>query len=360
MVVFSEPEITANGESPEDNAFIIARAGIGYYFWQSRYFADFSQDPAYDHSVQPYLMKRFEIKARIFFLEGGAEYLTNRFRESTDFESEEQTREEQDPLARQLSAFAGLRLGGYTIKTDIVFRKFQGNITSNGLKLYSGAVVPLYYYPESGNPLALNKGDDVNWFTVYKQYEIKLVKGGSLSNFSWDLGFQYIEYESPAEMEIQIGHNDLFSATLPAVPQALMFTKSKIYNIIFGYHQRKFITESFVFEWYAPLIVGLTSMENQYMELKPQWSYPPTNFVASTYIQASLQYVTKYVKLEFGGDFNMMMSNIYNETTLSRDLAYRSSTDGTEKTLPEGTDITVRSMKWEYFWGVYIRASAYF
>ena len=348
-------------ESPEDSAIITARAGLGYYFWQSKYFSDFSMNPAFDHSVQPYLMKRFELRAHLFFLDGGAEYLTSKFQDWFDFESEEQVNEEKDPLARQLSAFAGLRLGDWSLKTDVTFRKFQGSIESNGYKSYtSGTILPLYYYPESGPLIQLAPGEEALWFTTYKQYEIKLVKGGSLSQFSWDLGFQYIEYESPVEMEIQIGHNDLYSIGLPAVPQALMFTKSKIYNVVFGYHQRRFITNSVFFEWYAPLTVGLTTLENRYMELKPQLSFPPTNLVATTYIQASLQYVTSFVKLELGGDFNFMLANIYNESSLDRDLVYQDSSGNPNETMPAGTDITVRSMKWEYFWGIYVRASAFF
>jgi hypothetical protein len=56
----------------------------------------------------------------------------------------------------------------------------------------------------------------------------------------------------------------------------------------------------------------------------------------------------------------MMLANIYNESSLRKDLPYLASGTGTNQTLPEGTDITVRSMKWEYFWGLYVRASAYF
>jgi len=352
--------ICSDRESPDDDAVITASAGIGYYNWQMKYATDFGLDTPFDHSIQPFILKRFEVKASLFFLEAGASYLTNKVNEAMDFEEDPEMREEEDPLARQLGVFAGIHLGSYAIKTSAVFRKFRGNIKSNGVRrTLSDDRDPLYYYPETGDELVLNIGDEVNWYTIFRLYEIKLVKGGSLSRYSWDFGFQYIQYESPTQVDITIGHEDIPTG-LPEVPSALMYSKYRVYNLIYGFHNRFFFLDNLYLEFYFPVIVGINRLENSYMNLDPHFGYPMTNLTASTVGQVALRFVTGHVKIEIGGDFNLFISIWNNKTTLERDLSYLDQKDGTPRTLEEGTDITVRSWRYEYFWGVYAQASAYF
>ncbi len=87
---------------------------------------------------------------------------------------------------------------------------------------------------------------------------------------------------------------------------------------------------------------------------------PVSNMTASIDFQVSLLYVRPHFKIELGGNLNMVYSDIFNYTSLDRDLPYMDSDGVMMQTLPAGTDITVNARLWEFFWGVHLMACAYF
>jgi len=358
---------------PQEDALVSARAGMGYYFWRMQYYSETETSPVFNHSIQPYLMKRIDLQAHVFPFTLGLDYLTSAIRGGADFESDDRIEENRDPLARQLTLLGGLQWGDYLLKTDVVFRKFSGNITTQGVETdFLPGNIPVNYYRSDGTHEVLYPGEEVGWFTRYRMYAIAVVKKNRGNGMEMGGGIQYVEYDVPVELSLGIGNDRRSDFTIPEIPIALMLSKVKSYNAVFSVRDTRPVAGFLFLEMQLPLALGITTIDNPYMGLRPQMhnpresgftnfmQLPVSNITASIDFQVSLQYVRPHFKIELGGNLNMVYSDIFNYTSLDRDLPYLDSDGVTMQSLPAGTDITVNTTLWEFFWGVHFLACAYF
>lgn len=150
--------------APEDSAWVYAYAGFGYYEWkmmsQNEYLSLFGVDDMsgidFRHEAEPFVLKKYGVKANIFLLSLGLDYFSDRFSFKTDFDNTRDLQQENDRRSEQLKFLSGLRFGSWAFSATALFRDFNSVLTSRGYRAINDTVVPVYYYDEDGGESTLS------------------------------------------------------------------------------------------------------------------------------------------------------------------------------------------------------------
>ncbi|HSV95926.1 MAG: hypothetical protein MUC76_12270 [Spirochaetes bacterium] len=355
-VVYPQPYAAKYAEMPYD-PFITAYAGTGYYYWNDLSgLIESSGEKAVEQKVEPYVMKKFYVKADLWIFNAGIEYLTSRFTDMGNITEEQSAEEQQDPLARYMRFFSGLQLGGVELKGNLTYRKFQGALKSLGMKPYDGTppILPVLYYPANGPKQELAKGDEAPWSTVVRDYEIVLSipmnerrRRGMFT--SYEIGGRYTSYSAPQKLRF----TDPEAAPGDTYFSAVMQTTYHIYSLSVGYRTRYQTISDVYVEFYAPGVFGFHRFENDYLDARPKY---PFNFTATGRGHLCLGYDLKHVRLEGGIDYTYYCSYSKADVKLKEDIDYYSERTGDPVTLTQGSKAEVSAMRLELFWGVYLQA----
>lgn len=343
-------------EKPYD-PFITAYAGLGYYYWNNLSgLVEFGDDKVVEQKVDPYKMKKFYVKADLWLINAGIEYLTTRFTDLGDITEEQSAEEQRDPLARYMRFFSGIAIGGYELKANVAFRKFQGTLKSLGMEPDDGASpeVPVYYYPARGAGVILAEGDEVPWSSIVKEYEMVLsVPMGEKRrrglSMSYDIGARYMTFSAPQRLSLELADNPSIDTTYLAVMQ----TRYHIYSASFGLNMHYQWMSDIYMDFYAPGVLGFHRFENRYLSARPKY---PFNFTATGRGHLCLGYDLKHVKVEGGIDYTYYYSYSMAKVKLKRDMWAYSEWDGVDTQLYSGEKYNVESSRLEIFWGVYLQA----
>ena len=347
--------IAGTSDTVEREPWIEAYAGFGHYNWKLVYSSELSNDPAFNNTTQPFILKKFEVKTNLKIVQFGLNYFTNRFDNMLNTTEESDVARENDPLARQLALFAGLTLGRLVITTDVTFRKFQGTIHSNGISTQTAGRVPVKYYTSSGTDIDLQPGDEITWYSVVKDYLFKVgtpwrrKTGGSAAV---EFGVRVVKYSSPTEFGIT--YNDPSLLSIDEVATALIVTNITQYFGGFSFWVNYTWTNGLYWEWYIPVYLGFSRAENAYVEMKPT----SLSYTTSSMGRMAVGYQSGYLRLELGCDYNAMfsMSSSY-QTKMKRDLPYYNRSDGSLETIDAGSEVNVSMGRLEIFWGIYAHAT---
>jgi len=299
-------------------------------------------------------MKKFYVKADLWLINFGIEYLTSRF---TDFEgiTEEQSVEgKNDPIAKYMRLFSGISIGNVELKGNVSFKKFQGTLKSNGIKIDNGYTKPVYYYPEHGDVVPLEPGDEITWFSIVKDYELVLSLGGNKKRRyggygSYDIGARYTNFTAPQKLRFS---NDRYTALVSDVT-AVMLTEYHLYSLSLGWNVGYTTRALLYYEFYFPAVLGFHRFENSYMDVRPKYPY---NYTVSGRGKICMGFDLKHVKIEGGVDYTYFYSNTMASTKLKQEIDYLSEADGTPGNLPQGSKVQVAASRLELFWGVYVQA----
>ncbi|MGV7928193.1 MAG: hypothetical protein AB2L13_04670 [Spirochaetota bacterium] len=347
-------EAAKRAELPYD-PFITAYAGLGYYYWNNLSgLFEYGGQKAVEQKVEPYKMKKFYVKADLWIINAGIEYLTTRFTDMGNITEEQSAEEQKDPLARYMRFFSGIAIGGYELKANVAFRKFQGTLKSLGMEADDGTEFPVIYYPSRGPSQELDEGMEAPWSTIVKEYEIVLsVPMGERRRrglfMSYDIGGRYMNFSAPQKM--RFGAEDM-----PAVASDftnIMQTRYHIYSISFGLNMHYQWMSDIYMDLYAPGVLGFHRFENHYLSARPKY---PFNFTATGRGHLCLGYDLKHVKVEGGIDYTYYYSLSQADVKLKQDVDCYSEEDGLIRTLPQGSKVEVSAQRLEIFWGVYLQA----
>ncbi len=201
--MYSDGGSSVSGEAPAA-PWIEVYAGLGYYTWKMQYNTGLYGNSIFENTTQPYILKQFDVRANLRILQFGLNYLTNRFDDAFNTTGETDATEENDPLARQLALFAGLRFGPLVLSTDAKFRKFEGTIRSNGMPVLTG-VVPGRLYTDSGI-VELPAGKELTWYSTIKDYSARIGMPRDRKtgwNGAIEFGGRLVEYRTPTEIGVK-------------------------------------------------------------------------------------------------------------------------------------------------------------
>lgn len=336
------------------NPFITAYAGIGYYRWHTfNHLFESSTHQPLEQKIDPYIMKKFYVKADLWIINAGLEYLTSKFTDFSGITKEENLSEEDTPLAKYLKFFAGVEIWGMKITFNTSFKKFRGTMKSNGIKTLSAGIIPVYYYPEKGSYVQLNPGDEISWYTMVSDYELlfSFLIGRKKSYgfiMSYDIGFRYIQYKAP--QKIRFGSSGM---SLGSDITAVMMTEYQIYNLSLGFNIAYKWKSGLYLEYTLPAVLGLHDFKNSYID--PDLEYP-FNYTAGGRGKLCIGYKMKHVKIEGGIDYSYYISNSLGPAKLKKDITYQSETDGSVGTATKGSTAEINTQRLELFWGVYLHA----
>ena len=350
-----QSEAAKRAELPYD-PFITAYAGLGYYYWNNLSgLVEYGGQKAVEQKVEPYKMKKFYVKADLWIINAGIEYLTTRFTDMGDITEEQSAEEQKDPLARYMRFFSGIAIGGYELKANVAFRKFQGTLKSLGMEPDDGSgIEPVYYYPARGDGVILNEGDEVPWSSIVKEYEMVLSipmgeKRRRGLSMSYDIGARYMTFSAPQRLSLEEADNPGIDSSYMAVMQ----TRYHIYSASFGLNMHYQWMSDIYMDLYAPGVLGFHRFENRYLSARPKY---PFNFTATGRGHLCLGYDLKHVKVEGGIDYTYYYSYSMAKVKLKRDVNTYGEYTGDPETLTAGSKYQVDASRLEIFWGVYLQA----
>lgn len=360
MLVFIAPASVAYSQAakgpdiaPEDSSWVYAYAGFGYYEWkmmsQNEYMSLFGIDESsgidFRHEAEPFVLKKYGVKANIFLLSLGLDYFSDRFSFNTDFDNTRDLQQENDRRSEQLKLLSGIKLGNWAFSATAVFRDFNSVLTSRGYRTMDDQLLPIYYYDEEGTEVVLPKGEKINWYTVFSEYELKVDY-----NLRWmvlGFGLKYKEYESPSVMDISYG---------PAQDgSVLMYTRNKFAEVFFATKSLYPIWGDFYWQFNVP--VSLTVWGEVGNDLFKKETLPLS---AGSVGNLSLTYLLSHMKIEAGFDYAMYFTMLQMENVkLDKAVRFNDSYDGEEVPVPAGSSVDLELNRLEFFWGFYIHASVF-
>lgn len=360
LVFFIAPASTAYSQAangpdmaPEDSSWVYAYAGLGYYEWkmmsQNEYLSLFGIDESsgidFRHEAEPFVLKKYGVKANIFLLSLGLDYFSDRFSFNTDFDNTRDLQKENDRRSEQLKFLSGLRLGNWAFSATAVFRDFNSVLTSRGYRDMNDGMHDIYYYDEDGTEVILPRGEEINWYTVFSEYEFKVDY-----NLRWmvlGFGLKYKEYESPSVMDISYSYSENGSV--------LMYTHNKFAEIFVGTKALCPIWGDFYWQLNVP--VSLTVWCEVENDLFKKQAHPLS---AGSVGNLSLTYLLSHMKIEAGFDYAMYFTLLQLDyVKLNKPVNFNDSYDGSLITVPAGGKADLEFNRLEFFWGFYLHASVF-
>jgi hypothetical protein len=332
----------------EDNAKINIYGGYFVNHWKinSSIFTDIS------YNNEPYKILQFGAKTNYSFLSFGIEYSNSEFSSTgTLFDNDSKAWGKQSHFAEQLKIFNGMTFGKLSLYIAASLQKYNTTGTLNDSN-------PLYYYSEKEGIIVLNQNDKINWYSDYKQFDVRLqysVFDGATGAF----GIRYSIFEAPTEVFIT-SNDDPAKHT----GEILLYTKNKIFDTYFGasikgYQSKHFytlfsISGSFLFTSYYP--------ENKYFDIEYKNPFSFDSFSISGIYTASfsLNFKWEHIRIQTGIGVDCSIANLtYDKTTLKNDT---SATDQSGNTVVynSGEDVELEFKRTDIFWGYFINASAFF
>jgi len=351
---------------PENTSPLYMYGGYGYFGWKmistSDYIGIFTGEESpglgYTHNAEPFIVKRYGVKSNLWIFSVGLDYLSDKLSSPTEYDRNADLEKNQDRKAQQLKLLSGLHLGGVTLHANVTYREFNSTITSQGQRDYSGNLVPLTYYPKSGDPILLQPGEEFSWYTQFTQYEVKLE-----TTFPWgaqDFGLKVMQFEAPSELNISTSFT---SSAGHASGDVLMYTKNTMYSIFYGIKSLSRLAGNFYLSTYTPMDLGFGG-NRATCEYFEAGSLNPLSFnriFASSAGTIALQYLRPHVKVEAGLDYGLYYSMItLNDTELKKDISFYDDMDNTMVTAKAGDKVNLRLTRIEVFWGLYAAACLYF
>jgi hypothetical protein len=346
-------------KNEEDDSIILAKIGYGVNKWnisplQRKIKGDKS---SYDYTSEAFYTKRFDLELRLFFLKGGLEYLTNNLREWGGFnrddakmQSQSQS-QAQDSKLRQFDIFGGLKIFDTTIKTEILLRQFSNTLISRGVQdTYSGTgMLPIHYFNKDGKSIDLQRGDCLQWNSLYQQYDIKMVTQHNKYIIT-EMGIQYAIYDAPTEYSITYTRTTYSGIPLPLLVHTTLYS----YNFVFGARIRSYFNDYVYLQMFMPATLGASKFENPLFKTKYGYS-----FASSANI--SLNFATGFTHLEAGveGRFVTMYAFSVSKTSTKQDIDVQLS-NGNSEHLDKGTKLSYISMRDDLFYGAFVKAGVFF
>jgi hypothetical protein len=349
--------------NPEESATIYAYGGYGYYRWKMMSMESITDALTSDiptsgmrfkHESTPYVVKKYGVKTNISFLSFGLDYFGDTLSlPAMESDKEKKLEEDESKKARQLKYLSGIGFGDLSFHFNITRRDFDSTITSKGYKPLMNPTVPIYYYPETGDPVTLAEGDKAAWYTSYTDYEGKLVR--SSGPYAFEFGARYVRYDAPTELSIsQNGSRG----------DVLMFTENRMVTLFMGIGTFSRIAGDFYLHYYVPVnIAGYYYAENSYFDVedKKPFSKNTLSLTTSSSGNLSLAYIIKHFKLEGGMDYGFYYSQLMlTDAKLKKDVDYTNSVSGITETASAGSKVNIEAKRIEFLWGFYLHASAYF
>ena len=337
-----------NTDNEYRDPWIEAYAGLGYYCWDLSYL---SGGNLFDNDIDPFILKKFELRGNLRLLKLGLNYFTSRFDDMFNTTDEADVAKENDPLARQLAMLAGIELGPVVISADAKFRKFQGTITSNGKDLSGGGSVESIVYTSSG-PEYLAKGDRLTWYSMVRDYTLKVGtpwRRKTGFNFAMEFGARMVEYASPVMIDVaeHIG-------TGSGHTTGLFVSDITQYFIGFSFWMNYTWANGFYWDWALPAYLGANRLENPYLDMGPGNTY---TFSSSGKLASG--YRTGNVRFELGFDYDFFISNSMYTSRLKRNVAYYTPL-GDPAIMSAGAQVDSEFVRMEIFWGIYLHATVMF
>jgi len=343
--------------NPESEAWIYAFAGYGYYDWKMMNTNDFTKlftkqtiGLDYTHNAEPFIVKKYGIRANVLLLSVGFDYLGNKW-PSFDKSDEDKFRNTGNNHLQQLRYFSGLSFGSYIFVFDYLSRDFKSTITSRGMSTFSNTNVPFYYYPEKDSPYLLANGDKISWNALDSEYEVRVDKKFTLSIMSF--GLRYVTYDAPTQLHLTtIGSsgNDL-----------LMYTKNEFYYLFFNFKHLNHIAGDFYYSLSLPIsISGVYASKNRYFDTGLNPYSHGTSYALASAGSLSLQYLLSHLKIETGFDYSFNTSYLMKtEIRTKNDLTYTDQSGGSAL-IPAGSQVSLTGQRIEIFWGMYVHVVAFF
>ncbi|MBP7583604.1 MAG: hypothetical protein KBA61_06200 [Spirochaetes bacterium] len=296
------------------------------------------------------------MKSTIWIFSLGLDYLSDRLSLPTEYDKNEDLEKTGDNRARQLKLLSGLRFGNYTVHANVLFREFNNSITSHGIRDYDGNVLPLTYYPKSGDRMDLQPGESISWYTRYTEYEVKIEQRVGWGNV--DYGLKVMRFEAPSEINIS-------PADSGASGNILMYTDNTLYSVFVGFKSLSHLWGGFYLGSYTPMDLGYGGYRARcdYFEAG---SYNPFSFSnrshqVSSAGTISLQFLQPHVKVEAGLDYGFYLSlATLRDVKLEKSVTFLDEFDQYPHTVNAGERVDLEIMRIEFFWGLYISACLYF
>ncbi len=344
--MFSEGVSYADRESHVE-PWLEFYAGLGYYQWKMQYNTGLYGNSVFESTTQPFVLKQFDIRANLRILQFGLNYLTNRFNDAFNTTGEADATEETDPLARQLALFAGLGFGPMVLTTDAKFRKFEGTIRSNGMPVLTG-VVPGRLYTDSGI-VELPAGKEITWYSTIKDYSARIGTRRERKpgwNAALEFGGRLVEYKTPTEIGVKTHGIYPTKET-----NALFISDIRQYFAGFSFWFNYTGSSGLYWDWFVPAYLGANKTKNSYLEMGPGNTY-----TFSSVGNTAIGFRGDNVRLEAGLEYDYFISTSSYTTTLKRDLIYYKAL-GMEDKISAGSQVDLKMIRMELFWGIYVRAT---
>lgn len=351
-----------NFRNPEGSSLLYVYGGYGQYNWKMMSMGSLmdifasdlpSEGMRFEHKATPYTVKRYGVKSNFLIFSLGLDYLGDTLDLPAEFDSEKELEEREDKSVKQLRYLSGIGFGNISFQFNVTLREFDSQITSRGYKTFDDNVLPVYYYTENGEQLLLNDGDKTAWYTTYDDYEGKIVWDSWLSTI--EIGIKYTTYDAPTEVRIDDAgtHGDI-----------LMYTENTMVSVFGSATGLSHIAGDFYIKYYVPFnIAGYYYAENDYFRVKDKKPFSKNTFsqTASSCGNFSLAYILKHLTLEAGVDYAMYFSFLeLKNVELKKDVEYYDSIYDSVTTANAGDRVNIHAERLEFFWGYYIKASAYF
>jgi len=348
--------------NPENSSLLYVYGGYGQYNWKMMSMESIvdifdsdmpSKGMRFDHKATPYIVKKYGVKSNFFIFSLGLDYLGDTLDLPTEYDSDKELEDREDKRIKQLKYLSGVGIGNLSFQFNITHREFNSKITSRGYKTYSGALLPVYYYTENGDQMLLNDGDKTAWYTTFNDYEGKVVWDALLSTV--EIGVKYTTYNAPTEIRIQE------TGTLGDI---LMYTENTMVSLFGAITSLSHIAGDFYIKYYVPFnIAGYYYAESDYFKAKDKKPFSKNTFsqTVSSCGNLSLAYILKHLTVEAGVDYGMYFSYLkMQDAELKKNVEYYDSIYNTVTTAEAGDKVGIDAERLEFFWGYYVKASAYF
>lgn len=351
-----------NLRNPEGASLLYVYGGYGHYNWKMMSMESitdiFASDlptegMRFDHKATPFTVKRYGVKSNFLIFSLGLDYLGDTLDFPTEFDSERKLEDREDKRVKQLKYLSGIGYKDVSFHFNVTHREFNSKITSKGFKTYSGGVLPIYYYTENNELVPLNEGDVIAWYTTHTEYEGKAVF--DLRYSAMEIGVKYTTFNAPTEIRIQQMYSN---------GDVLMYTENKMISIFFAADGLSHIAGDFYIKYYVPFnIAGYYYAENDYFKVKNKKPFSSNTFsqTASSCGNFGLAYILKHLTIEAGVDYGMYFSYLQmKDVLLKQDVEYYDSINYSVQTATAGSKVDIDAERLEFFWGYYVKASAYF
>jgi hypothetical protein len=344
--------------NPEQSSVLYAFAGYGYYNWKmmssDRFLDSIGPDAPSDgisfkHNADPYIVKKLGIRSNFFLFSLGFDYLGNKLSLPDEFYDGKTADGEESKKAKQLRYLSGITVDKLSFHFTITHREFKNTITSLGHTSSNGSVSDIYYYPADGSYQTVAPGEEIIWRTKYTEYEGRFAY--TISPMAINFGIRQMKYDSPTEMTI---------SETPENGDILMYTKNTIWTIFCGISAYFNLKGDLYMQLYAPVnFIGSYKMENDYFDSNS--AMRKNSFSVSSNGNLSIAYIIKHLKVEGGVDYGFYFSSMsLRDVELKKEILYTDNYTGTQHTAAAGSYVAIEASRIEFFWGLYLQASAFF